>query len=262
MRGPVASVNFVTAHDGFTGYDLTAYNSKHNEANGENNRDGTDNNRSYNHGAEGDTDDEAILYARRRSLRNLMGTLLMSAGTPMILAGDEFGRTQGGNNNAYCQDNEISWLNWEWDPWQAHMLGAVAKLIALRKAHPVLRPQAFYDGVDRIPEDQLFRADSAWFQVDGSPEDEDWWDDPETRVVQFMRSLSDESQADALVVINGSRTPAQVTIPQDAGAPWILEWDSAWERVSDAPGELVAPGSSTEMRPMTMRVYLSYPASK
>ncbi len=259
MRGPMASINFVTAHDGFSAYDLTAYNGKHNEANGENNRDGTDNNRSYNHGAEGPTDDTEVLRRRRRSLRNLLGTLLLSAGTPMILGGDEIGRTQGGNNNTYCQDNEISWIDWETEPWQVQVRDTVAHLIGLRKAHPVLRPGRFYDGVDDDPRDSLHRADSAWFTIDGDHENEDWWEDPTTRVVQFMRSLSDQDAADSLLVINGSRVSATVTIPADDGAPWSLVWDSVWESPSERPSDTVTPGTVIEMEPMTMRLYVTTP---
>ena len=257
MRGPIASINFVTAHDGFTTHDLTAYNGKHNEANGEDNRDGTDNNRSFNHGEEGPSEDEALLRARRRSMRNLLGTLLLSAGTPMLLGGDEFGRTQRGNNNAYCQDNEISWFDWNWEPWQHELRDTVAHLIALRRAHPVLRPATFYDGVEPVADDTRFRKDSAWFKASGEPEDEDWWDDPATRVVQFMRSLPDPSASDALLIVNGSREAAQVTIPSDGGALWSLAWDSAWEHPREATDELFPPGSLTEMRPMTLRLYLS-----
>lgn len=257
MRGPMASVNFVTAHDGFTAFDLTAYNGKHNEANGEYNRDGTDNNRSYNHGAEGPTDDADVMSARRRSLRNLLGTLLLSAGTPMILGGDEIARTQGGNNNAYCQDNEISWVDWETEPWQEDVRATVAYLVGLRKGNQVLRPERFYDGVDDDPRDNLHRADSAWFTVDGEPENEDWWEDPTTRVVQFMRSLGKPGEPDSLLVINGSRIPAPVTLPADDGAPWALAWDSVWESPAERTDEVVRPGTLTEMRPMTMRLYLS-----
>lgn len=259
MRGPMASINFVTAHDGFSGYDLTAYNHKHNEANGENNRDGTDNNRSYNHGVEGPTDDQEVLSARRRSLRNLFGSLLFSAGTPMILGGDEIAHTQGGNNNTYCQDNEITWINWETQPWQGDVRDTVAYLISLRKAHSVLRPARFYDGVDDDPRDALHRADSAWFTVAGEHEHDDWWEDPTTRVLQFMRSLSEPDTADSLLVINGSRESASVTIPADDGAPWSLVWDSAWESPGERSTAMVTPGTVTEMTPMTMRLYLTTP---
>ncbi len=137
----MASVNFITAHDGFTMADLTAYNQKHNLGNGENNRDGTDNNHSFNHGVEGPTRDEAILAARCKAMRNLMGTLLLSAGIPMITAGDEFGRSQRGNNNAYCQDSELTWLGWgERDEWQDELLAVTKTLLRLRRENPALRP--------------------------------------------------------------------------------------------------------------------------
>ncbi|WP_062379012.1 glycogen debranching protein GlgX [Demequina pelophila] len=259
MRGPGASVNFITAHDGFPAYDLTQYNRKHNEANGEDNRDGTDNNRSFNHGVEGPTDDEQILAARRRSVRNMMGTLLISAGTPMILGGDEFGRTQGGNNNAYCQDNEISWFDWEHEPWQVELRESITELLRLRRENRVLRPERFYDGVDRDPTDTLYRADSAWFRADGEHEDEDWWEDPETRVVQFMRSLSRTAEADALVVINGDQWDVDVTIPRDHGAPWHLAWDSAWDSLSERIEHAVEPGSVETVRSLSLRLYLTRP---
>ena len=144
-RHPGASVNFVTAHDGFTLRDLVSYNDKHNEANGEDNADGESHNRSWNCGAEGDTDDAAVLALRHRQQRNFLATLLLSQGVTMLLAGDEFGRTQGGNNNAYCQDNEISWFDWE------HTDEALAdftrRLIALRREHPVLRRRRWFQGL-------------------------------------------------------------------------------------------------------------------
>ena len=136
-RDPFASINFVTAHDGFTLRDLVSYNDKHNEANGEDNRDGTDDNRSWNCGAEGETDDAAVNALRARQQRNFLATLLLSQGVPMLLGGDEFGRTQGGNNNAWCQDNEISWFDWE--RADGELLEFVRRLIALRREHPVFR---------------------------------------------------------------------------------------------------------------------------
>jgi len=135
-RRPYASVNFLTAHDGFTLYDTVAYNEKHNEANGENNQDGHNDNRSWNCGAEGPTDDEAVNALRRQQLRNFLATMLLSQGVPMIVGGDEFGRTQNGNNNAYCQDNEISWFHWEHAGWQKQLTAFTARLIEERKRHP------------------------------------------------------------------------------------------------------------------------------
>lgn len=168
-RTPFASINFVTAHDGFTLRDLVSYNHKHNAANGEDNRDGTDDNRSDNHGTEGPTDDVAIDTVRRRQARNLLATLMLSTGAPMLLAGDEQWHTQAGNNNAFAQDNGVSWLDWEafTDPaGSARSLHSfVAQLIALRRAHPVLRQRAFFEGRPVAGGDGA--KDLAWFRADG-----------------------------------------------------------------------------------------------
>ena len=145
-RRPAASVNFVTCHDGFTLHDLVSYDGKHNEANGEGNRDGSDDNRSWNCGTEGPTADPGITALRERQKRNFVVTLLCSQGTPMLLAGDELGRSQGGNNNAYCQDNEISWLDWDLSPGQQEFLGFVASAVRLRRQHPVFRRRSFLSG--------------------------------------------------------------------------------------------------------------------
>ena len=145
-RQPYASVNFVVAHDGFTQNDLVSYNHKHNEANGEENRDGTDDNMSWNCGVEGPTDDPAISELRERQKRNFLATLLVSQGVPMISGGDELARTQRGNNNAYCQDNEISWFNWKLDKPARDLLDFTRSVIALRQAHPVLRRRRFFQG--------------------------------------------------------------------------------------------------------------------
>ncbi len=257
-RGPLASINFVTAHDGFTLHDLTAFQDKHNEANGEAGADGSSNNRSWNHGVEGPTDDPAVLAARRRTERNLLGTLLLSAGVPMIVAGDEIGRTQHGNNNAYCQDNEISWVDWDLEPWQSSLRATTAYLLRLRNENAVLRPTTFYEGRDR---DVSRRDDLAWFSGSGNAESEQWWHDSSVRVLQMMRSLAEGP--DALIVINGYASPASVAIPADGGAPWRLAWDSAWDspesdEARDArAGEPLAPGSSTELTEFSLRLYLS-----
>jgi isoamylase len=162
-RKPHASVNFVTAHDGFTLQDLVSYNGKHNEANGEDNRDGNDNNRSWNHGAEGSTDDKDINALRGRQKRNLIATLLLSQGVPMLLAGDELGQTQNGNNNAYCQDNELSWLDWDLNESERAFLEFVAQMVSFRRRHPVfsrrrfLQERTLSDGVKEV----------AWLRPDG-----------------------------------------------------------------------------------------------
>jgi isoamylase len=161
-RRPVASINFITAHDGFTLRDLVSYNDKHNEANGENNQDGTDDNRSWNHGSEGPTEDPEIEAVRLRQQRNLLLTLLLSQGVPMLLGGDEFGRTQGGNNNAWCQDNEISWFRW--DEADAELTDFARRVIRLRKEHPAFRRQSFLSGAERLGSGL---PDVWWFRPDG-----------------------------------------------------------------------------------------------
>ncbi len=257
-RGPIASINFVTAHDGFTLRDLTEYHDKHNEANGENGADGAVDNASWNHGVEGPTDDADVLAARRRSARNLLGTLLLSAGVPMIVAGDESGRTQRGNNNAYCQDNDLSWIDWRLHPWQEALRRTTSYLLGLRRDHPVLRPTTFYEGRDR---DESRRDDLAWFGASGQGASEQWWHDSSVRVLQMMRSLSEGP--DCLVVINGFASDAPVVIPPDAGSSWRLVWDSAWESPDDEAAvaalaaEPLAPGAETQVGALSMRVYLS-----
>ncbi len=171
-RRPIASVNFVTAHDGFTLRDLVSYNHKHNEANGEDNNDGESHNRGWNCGIEGETDDKHVLFRRARQQRNLLATLLLSQGVPMLLHGDELGRTQGGNNNAYCQDNEISWIHW--DDVDEALLDYTTRLIALRRAHPIFRRRRFFQGAD-VRGTSSGLHDIAWLRPDGEPmDDEDW----------------------------------------------------------------------------------------
>ena len=163
-RRPSASVNFVTAHDGFTLADLVAYDRKHNLANGEDDRDGTGDNRSWNCGAEGPTDDAGILALRARQRRNLLATLLLSQGVPMILGGDELGRTQGGNNNGYCQDGPVSWVAWDGAVRDRELTEFVARLCRLRREHPVFRRRQFFRGGPAGP---YGRRDLGWFRPDG-----------------------------------------------------------------------------------------------
>ncbi len=163
-RRPFASINFITAHDGFTLADLVSFNDKHNEANLEDNRDGTDDNRSWNCGTEGPTDDPAIIALRERQQRNFLATLLLSQGVPMLVGGDEMGRTQQGNNNGYCQDSEISWFDWELDEHRSRLLTFTRRLIALRRAHPVFRRREFFGGTDG---DSSGLPDIRWFRADG-----------------------------------------------------------------------------------------------
>ena len=173
-RRPWASVNFITAHDGFTLNDLVTFNEKHNEANGEDNQDGSSDNRSWNCGVEGPTGDAKINRLRKRQIRNMLATLLLSQGTPMMVAGDEFGRTQQGNNNAYCQDNEISWLNWDAAEKGKPLTKFVRKLIGLRHKYPILRRNLFLNG--QYVED-LDLKDVTWINANGKEmEDEHWGD--------------------------------------------------------------------------------------
>ena len=171
-RRPYASVNFVTCHDGFTLHDLVSYNQKHNDANGENNRDGADDNQSWNCGAEGPTDDQAIKALRERQKRNLLATLFLSQGVPMLLAGDELGKSQNGNNNTYCQDNELTWLNWELSPDQQQLLDFVRAVIAVRKAEPVFCRQKFFQG--RLIRGEEIK-DVEWYAPDGKEMSDDAW---------------------------------------------------------------------------------------
>lgn len=277
-REPLASVNFLTAHDGFTLADLTMYNHQHNLANLEDNRDGTSNNHSWNHGIEGfagagamseDLPDaeglvEDLAYARERSRRNLMTTLLVSAGTPMITAGDELSRTQYGNNNAYCQDTPISWIDWDLTKEQRHMLATTSYLLALRTAHPVLRPDLFANGLkadgDVIP-------DLSWFNRDGKGISSDQWSDPWNRVFQMRRSGFAFADVDLLVVLNGTLDLAKVKLATGRGGNWVLVMDTSWPlpkhggitsaEEAMGQGEVVSPGQAFKMEPQSMAVYLS-----
>ncbi|MEW1752516.1 glycogen debranching protein GlgX [Streptomyces angustmyceticus] len=229
-RRPYASVNFITAHDGFTLRDLVSYEHKRNADNGEGNRDGTHDNRSWNCGAEGETDDREVRALRRRQLRNLLTTLLLSTGVPMLVAGDEMGRTQHGNNNAYCQDNTTSWLDWSLldDPEWRPLAGLAARLIALRRAHPVLRRRAFFSG---RPHHRGGLRDLAWFTADGTEMTEQDWYTPGATLGMYL-SGNDISQRDArgirivddsfLAVLHAADRPRPFTLP---GPPWARAYE-------------------------------------
>jgi glycogen operon protein len=199
-RGPYASVNFITSHDGFTLNDLVSYNDKHNDANGEENRDGDPNNRSWNCGAEGPTDDPNIQTLRRRQQRNFLTTLLLSQGVPMLLAGDEFGRTQQGNNNAYCQDSEISWFNWQRDEHQKRLFEFTRKLIQLRSEHPVFRRGKFFEGKP-VTGGEI--KDVMWFNPGGNEMTMEEWQSP------FVRCLGMLISGDAAEVVDARGEPAR-----------------------------------------------------
>ncbi|AUX21602.1 glycogen debranching protein [Sorangium cellulosum] len=232
-RRPYASINFVTAHDGFTLNDLVSYNEKHNEANGEGNRDGTNNNHSYNHGVEGPTADPAIIELRERQKRNLLATLLLSQGVPMISGGDEIGRTQLGNNNAYCQDNELSWHDWDLDARRTQLFEFACRLVALRRSQPVLRRRTFFSG-GYVHGSGL--KDIVWFRPDGAEMTPEDWTHPSARAIGFLLggdalwSLGPRGEPIAgdtlLVLINANPAPLEFVLP-------AIEFGERWEVLID-----------------------------
>ncbi len=247
-RRPYASINFVTAHDGFPLRDLVSYNYKHNEANQEGNRDGDDHNNSWNCGVEGPTDDPEIIALRARQMRNFMATLLLSQGVPMILAGDERGRTQRGNNNAYCQDNEISWVDWYLDDFGRDMLQFTRRMINLRKEHPVLQRRRFFQG-RRIHGRDI--RDIVWLRPDGREMDDDEWSNGLVRCLgmmlngQMMNEWDDHGQRVTddviLVMLNAYHGMVRFLLPPGAvNQPWELLVDTAMPDVSTLP--LLEPG--------------------
>jgi len=242
-RGPLASVNYVTAHDGFTLRDLVSYDVKHNLGNGEAGRDGSDTNRSFNHGIEGPTDDESILAVRRRAMRNLMGTLLLSAGVPMITAGDEFARTQRGNNNAYCHDSALTWLDWRHAAWQEDLFAHVRRLIQLRKENPALRPVRFAHAARTVPSASVID----WYDQNGQTMSLDRWTNPSHRTLQYVAQSTPEFEAPnrILLMVHGNESPVDVTLPRiDGVSEFVSLWSSVPERPSEheesfAPGDVV-----------------------
>ncbi|MDR2702767.1 MAG: glycogen debranching protein GlgX, partial [Cellulomonadaceae bacterium] len=240
IRGPVASVNYVTAHDGFTMNDLVSYNAKHNWDNREENRDGTTNNLSWNCGVEGAIGPgsalaerfPAVTPRRLRQQRNLLAALLLAAGTPMLTAGDEISRTQGGNNNAYAQDNKTSWVDWDLTKDAENMLATTRFLLAMRHEHPALRADSFYLGTPRPGEPNI---DLLWYDETGKPMNYETWDQPGRRVIQMLRPGPGNTDADVLLVINGGLEPIEVKLPDTLplAGPWQKVWSSAWETPTD-----------------------------
>jgi glycogen operon protein len=233
-RKPWASVNFVAAHDGFTLHDVVSYDEKHNEANGEDNRDGHEHNLSWNHGHEGPTDDPAIVALRERQKRNMLATLLLAQGTPMLLAGDEFGRTQRGNNNAYCQDNALSWVDWQGiTPDGVALAAFTRKLIALRQHFPVLRRNRFLTGEF---DEELGVKDVTWLTPSGLEKAREHWEDPHARCIGMV--LDGRAQAtgihrpagDAtmLLILNAHHDVVDFALPAPAaGKHWMLLLDTS-----------------------------------
>ncbi len=239
-RHPHASVNFITAHDGFTLRDLVTYEDKHNEANGEDNEDGTDDNRSCNHGVEGETDDPEINALRARQQRNMLTTLLLSQGVPMLLGGDELGRTQRGNNNAYCQDNELSWF--EWEKADQELLAFTRQVIELRRAHPVFRRRRFFEG--RPVRGERFR-DIAWLTPQGEEMDDEAWESDFAKSLQVLLNGEGLASRDAwgqwlsddsfLLLINAHEEPLTFRLPEKGPAgPWTVVLDTTEERLREA----------------------------
>ncbi|MCU1481492.1 MAG: hypothetical protein JWQ19_2278 [Subtercola sp.] len=235
-RSPLSSINFVTAHDGFTLADLTSYNQKHNAANGEDNNDGESDNRSSNGGAEGQTDDEAVCQRRDLARRNFLATLLLSAGVPMILGGDEIARTQGGNNNAYCQDNEISWFDWAGA--DTELLQFTKQLIALRRENLALHPSWFRQAPEDGGDDTVVidRSDAEGF----SAED---WKNPDARSIAFV--LEHEGADSFALLLNAAANGVEFQIPTAPGAEWQLALSSdPAQRVEGEVTTLIVAGSS------------------
>ena len=237
-RRPTSSVNLITVHDGFTLADLVSYDTKHNEANGESNRDGTDDNRSWNSGVEGPSDDPVVQELRSRRTRSMLATLLLSFGIPLVLGGDELGRTQGGNNNAYCQDNDMNWFDWSSvDP---DLLAFTRGLVAIRLAHPVFRRRRFLSGVEA---NQL-----QWFTTGGTPMAQHDWSNPSTRSMAVYLDGEDDPDLDAdgrllfdddfLVVVNSWEQPLDFVLPTVGRQP-------SWATILDTAAPATPPGVAT-----------------
>jgi isoamylase len=260
-RRPYASINFVTAHDGFTLADLVSYNERHNEANGEGNADGERHNNSWNCGAEGPTDDPAVRTIRERQRRNFMATLLLSQGVPMLCSGDEIGRTQHGNNNAYCQDNEISWLDWELDDERRAFLELTRALIAFRHAHPVLRRRAFFQG-RHIRGGEV--KDLVWLEPGGREMTDEMWHAPHVRclgvclsggvideVDERGRPISDDT---LLILLNAHDQVVPFRMPADgADGHWEIVLDTADPEARDEP---VRPADDYPLEARSVAVFL------
>jgi isoamylase len=238
-RRPFASINFITAHDGFTMRDLVSYDAKHNEANGEGNRDGTDDNRSWNCGVEGPTDDAEVLDLRSRLTRSMLATLLLSIGVPMLVAGDEIGRSQGGNNNPYCQDNEVSWLDWSLVDKESELLALTRSLIALRRAHPVFRRRGFFLGQ---PVGNGALKDLTWFTPSGTEMSEEDWFSPACMTIGLhiagdalpTRGAHGEPITDDsfLWVLHAGADPGAFCLP---GQPWASSYDVVLDTATPEP---------------------------
>jgi isoamylase len=254
-RRPIASINFIIAHDGFTLNDLVSYNKKHNDANGENGADGESNNSSWNCGAEGATDDPEVRALRERQKRNFLATLLLSQGVPMIAHGDELGRTQEGNNNVYCQDNELSWVDWAAAndrEENASLSDFTARLTALRAAHPIFRRQRFFQG---RPIKGSNIDDIAWLRPDGEQMTEKDWDTGDARTVAVFlngQGIPDRNELGErivddsfLLLINAHHEEITFTLPDEGyGRRWEVVLDTADPQLSDTGGKPLEAGEA------------------
>jgi isoamylase len=222
-RKPSAGVNFTTAHDGFTLWDLVSYNDRHNEANLENNSDGHSHNLSWNCGVEGPSDDPQVVSLRQRQVRNLLATLFFSQGVPMLQAGDEFARTQGGNNNAYCQDNEISWIDWRFRAAHHDLLEFVQLLAQLRRRHAQFRRETFLKGAAS----RAAAKDVTWLHVRGTEMTQADWQDTEQRALGIWYGEQAGSVEHLLLLVNAGAEGVQFVLPESSGAPWIRVFDTS-----------------------------------
>ncbi len=257
-RLPFASVNFVTAHDGFTLRDLVTYDAKHNDANLEDNSDGTDHNRSWNCGAEGETDDPDVVALRQRQAANLLATLLVSTGVPMLAAGDERGRTQGGNNNPYCQDNETAWMAWRPEPRWQHLHELARTLIRLRREHPVLRQRHFFSGAALVADG---RKDITWLQPSGAEMTVESWADTEARTLgvflagDALRSLDARGarlrDTSFLIWLHAGTAPVDVHLP----AAWAEHYREVVRTDAPARTEALAAGGTVTLAPHTFALF-------
>jgi glycogen operon protein len=246
LRRPWQSINFITAHDGFTLRDLVSYNDKHNEANGEDSRDGTDDNRSWNHGAEGPSDDPEVTALRARQARNLLATLLLSTGTPMFTAGDDLWRTQHGNNNAYCLDDETSWVDWAAGEDAEAMLAFTRRVVHLRAASPALRQPEFFEGRTT----PTGKPDLVWFRPDAEEmAEKDWFDDDRRTLGMWIDGSNSQSRTREgelmpdhswLLLLHAGGEPIEVTLPG-------REYGSTFKPMLDTTS---ADGSPAKTRPL------------
>jgi len=264
-RGPTGSINFLTAHDGFTLRDLVSYNDKHNEANGEHNQDGANDNNAWNSGVEGPSEDPGIEELRLRRLRSFLATLFLSQGVPMLLGGDELGRTQHGNNNAYCQDNEISWFDWNLNANQRSLLDFTRGLITFRTEHPVLRRRRYFEGLF-LPGADI--KDLTWFKVDGNEIVDQQWSDPEVRsmAMRLAGEAIDEREPEGgrisdetlLVLLNAHYEAQPFKLPEAGGADscrWELLMNTEQPTPPAPSGSFHAVGSAYPLAPRALALF-------